>query len=412
MSNLFNRSTRLGVETLEAREVPAIVGVVNTPGFTFIEADDNGSRVRIERASANGTLVITDKQTGQKWQFANSQIAHNHVLFEGGDGFDWVVADKAYIKTTMRGNGGNDALRGGSFTDKLIGGSGNDILFGFAGADNLYGGSGRDNLYGGNSSDFLDDGGNTGDKSDGESSHDFFARQVVKFGASATDVDQNNTPTCWILAGLSAAAQSSGFNPANRISYLGDGQYRVRLLNDDGGSINQIVSLEGGRISFEPVPHSEESWVILFHRAILQELGFDWSDAQSYSGGQVWEPLTFLTGRDTSQHTAYATEFTLNFMHTMRNALLGGKLVTAGTRQGDYNSGNILGEVGTPKLVGSHAYHVINVNMNTSTVTLRNPWGVDVNMSNGGVASGDNSDGIVKISLAQFMDSFETVGIS
>jgi hypothetical protein len=411
MSKSSNRSTRLGVETLEAREVPAI-GVVNTPSFTFIEADDNGSRVRIERASANGTLVITDKESGQKWQFTNSQIAHNQVLFEGGSGFDWVIADKAYIKTTMRGNGGNDALRGGSFSDKLIGGSGNDILFGFGGADNLYGGSGRDNLYGGTSSDFLDDGGNSGDKSDGESSHDFFARNVVKFGALVGDIKQNGTPTCWVLAGISAAALSGTFSPANRISYLGDGEYRVRLLNDDGGSINQIVSLEGGRLSFEPIPSSEESWVILFHRAILQELGYDWSDLSDYSGGQCWEPLTFLTGRDTSQHTAYATEFTLNFMHTIRDARLAGKLVTAGTRQGDFGSGNILGEVGTPKLVGSHCYQVINVNLNTKKVTLRNPWGSDVNMSDGGVPSGDNSDGIVVISLAQFMDSMDTVGIS
>jgi hypothetical protein len=412
MSTSLNRKARLGVETLEAREVPTVVGVVNTPAFTFIEADDTGSRVRIERASATGTLVITDKENGKTWLFANSTIPHNRVVFEGGAGFDWVVADNAYIKTTMRGNGGTDALRGGSFSDKLIGGAGNDILFGFAGADSLYGGSGRDSLFGGNSSDFLDDGGNAGDRSDGEGSHDFFARQIVKFGASATDVDQNNTPTCWILAGLSAAAQSSGFNPANRITYLGDGEYRVRLLNDDGGSIFQVVSLEGGRISYEPVPHSEESWVILFHRAILQELGFDWTDAQSYSGGQCWEPLSFLTGRDASQHTAYATEFTLNFMHTIRNSLLQNKLVTCGTRQGNFNSGNILGEVGTPKLVGSHCYHVINVNLNTGIVTLRNPWGKDVDTSTGGVPSGDNNDGIVKITLAQFMDSMDTVGIS
>ena len=178
------------------------------------------------------------------------------------------------------------------------------------------------------------------------------------------------------------------------------------------GSIYQTVSLEGGRLTFEPVPHSEESWVILFHRAILQELDFDWHDFQSYTGGQCWEPLPFLTGRPAEQHTAYATEFTLNFMHDIRTALLQNRLVTCSTRQGDFGSGNILGEVGTRKLVGSHCYHVINVNFSTGIVTLRNPWGMDVNTSKGGVPSGDNSDGIVKITLAQFMDSMDTVGIS
>jgi hypothetical protein len=425
MSNALNRSARLGVEALESREVPAIVNVTNTPSFTLIEADDSGSRVRIERPTSTSPLIITDRATGGKWQFANSEIGHNHVLFVGGDGFDWVIADGARIRATMHGKGGNDVLRGGAYSDSLNGGPGNDILFGFGGTDQIYGNQGNDTIFGGSSNDalfgnssvdvlygeaghdFLDDGGQAGDKSDGGDGHTFFARRPVRFGTLANDVQQNHTPTCWVLAGLSAAAQGNGINLADRITYQGDGIYRVKLMNEDGGFKYQYVDLKCGWLPFEPIPNSDESWVIIFHRAIMQELDFDWKDFSSYTGGQCWEPLSFLTGRPSESHTAYAWEFTVSFLHDMRNALLQNKLVTAGTRQGNYGDGNILGNVSTAKLVGAHCYHVINVDFNTGKVTLRNPWGTD----GWNCYDGDN-DGIIKITLNQFMDSFDTVGIS
>jgi hypothetical protein len=413
MSNAFNRSSRLGIEALEAREVPSITSVVETTTTIQVNVNNNGSNVTISRPTEMSDLKITDNQTGHTWTFSSSNFLDlKKVVFVGGSGADRVSAANALQRVDLYGNLGNDVLTGGRLNDRLDGGSGNDIFRGGAGNDSIYGRGGFDYLYGDDGSDFLDDGGQSGDNSDGGTGYDFFARQVVKFGAIATDVLQNKTPTCWILAGLSAAASASGFDPTTRITYLGNGQYRVRLLNSNGGSIYQTVSLEGGRLSFEPIPHSEESWVILFHRAILQQLDFDWKDLSSYTGGKCWEPLTFLTGRPDEHHTAYAWEFTVSFLHDMRNALLQHKLVTAGTRQGNFGDGNILGNVSTPRLVGAHCYHVINVDFSTGLVTLRNPWGMDVDMSTGGTPSGDNSDGIVNVTVDQFMDSFDTVGIS
>ena len=88
------------------------------------------------------------------------------------------------------------------------------------------------------------------------------------------------------------------------------------------------------------------------------------------------------------------------------------KLVTPAPARATSTRGTFSASVSTHKLVGSHCYHVFNVNFRHRIVTLRNPWGKDVNTSDGGVASGDNSDGIVKITLNQFMDSMDTVGIS
>ena len=404
-------SSKLGFETLEAREVPAILSVTNTPAFVLIQANDNGSSVTIERETSNSKLVIREPQAGKSWTFSSSLVQHNLVVFVGGAGTDWADASDARIKVALHGKGGNDVLIGGTKSDKITGGAGLDFIIGGSGNDNLYGNSGKDQLYGKGGSDFLDDGGNTGDKSDGGSGDDFLARQPVRFDTFATDINQGQTPTCWVLAPLSAAAMEN-IDFESRITYLGDGEYRVKLLNEDGGYCYQYVNLEGGRLDFEPDPNGDESWVILFHRAIMQELDVDWRDKDAYSGGQCWEVMPMLTGRPAEEHTAYGWEFTVSFLHDMRNALLQNKLVCAGTRQGNFDSGDILGSVCTPKLVGSHCYHVLNVNFDTGLVTLRNPWGMDVNLSKGGVATGDNSDGIVKVTLTQFMESMDTVGIS
>jgi hypothetical protein len=404
-------SPKLGVEALEVRDMPAIASVQNLSTMIIVKADDNGSLVTISRPTVQDKVSITDHHTGQVWKFSAGALDSKRLVFVGGAGSDNIYATNAIIPVTMDGKGGNDQLVGGTRRDFLHGGSGNDSLIGGKRNDTLYGQSGRDKLYGQDGSDFLDDGGGTYDFTDGGNGDDFLARKPVRFDTFATDINQGQTPTCWVLAPLSAASMEN-IDFESRITYLGNGDYRVKLLCEDGGHTYQYVNLEGGRLDFEPDPNGDESWVILFHRAIMQELDVDWRDKDAYSGGQCWEVMPMLTGRPASEHTAYGWEFTVSFLHDMRNALLQDKIVCAGTRQGNFDSGNILGSVCTPKLVGSHCYHVLNVNFDTGLVTLRNPWGVDVNLSKGGVATGDNSDGIVKITLTQFMESMDTVGIS
>jgi hypothetical protein len=411
MTATTKRAAKLGLESLETREVPALASVTNSATMILLQADNNGSLVTISRPTIQDKVTITDHHTGQTWKFSAGALDSKRLVFVGGSGSDNIYATNAIIPVTMDGKGGNDSLSGGTRADFLYGGSGNDNLYGGKRNDTMYGQGGRDKLYGFDGSDFLDDGGGTYDFTDGGAGDDFLARKPVRFGTSPTDVNQTQTPTCWVLAPLSAAA-SEGINLASRITYMGGGEYRVKLLNDDGGYCYQYVSLEGGLLNFEPDPQGDESWVIIFHRAIMQELDIDWKDKNDYRGGQCWEVMPMLTGRDADSHTAYGWEFTLSFLQDMRNALLQNKLVCAGTRQGQFDEGNILGDVNTPKLVGSHCYHVLNVNFETGQVTLRNPWGKDVNTNAGGVPTGDNSDGIVKITLDQFMDNFDTAGIS
>ena len=323
------RSTKLGFETLEAREVPAILSVTNMGNYVLIQADDNGSSVTIERETSNSKTVIREPQAGKSWTFSSSPVQHNLVVFVGGAGTDWVDATGARVKVALHGKGGNDLLVGGSKNDKLWR-SGLDYLIGGSSNDNLYGNSGRTSFTA--RAERLSTTAATPATSPTAATARLPRPQPVRFGTSATDVNQEQTPTCWALAPLSAAA-FQGVNLESRITYLGDGEYRVKLLNDDGGYCYQYVNLEGGRLDFEPEPQGDESWVIIYHRAMMQELNIDWKDINDYRGGQCWEVMSMLTGRSTSEHTAYGWEFTLSFLQDMRNALIQDKLVCAGTRQ-------------------------------------------------------------------------------
>jgi hypothetical protein len=114
--------------------------------------------------------------------------------------------------------------------------------------------------------------------------------------------------------------------------------------------------------------------------------------------------MPYLTGREPDVHEAYGIGFSNDFILQMHAALINHKVVCASTRQGDY--GPYAWDVSTPKLIGSHCYEVVSVNVHSGLITVRNPWGVD-----GGTSSGDPNDGLVTVTWSQFHGSFDTVGI-
>jgi Ca2+-binding RTX toxin-like protein len=115
-----------------------------------------------------------------------------HIVVNANAGDDWVDVDELSIsvRTTLRGDWGNDTLQGGAGADVLYGGSENDKLLGRAGADSLHGdhgddllvgGDGNDMLYGGAGSDYLL-GGEGNDWLMGEDGND------QMFGEAGTDM--------------------------------------------------------------------------------------------------------------------------------------------------------------------------------------------------------------------------------
>jgi hypothetical protein len=143
----------------------------------------------------------------------------------------------------------------------------------------------------------------------------------------------------------------------------------------------------------------------------MQEKGVDWADKASYHSVWPSDVLKYLTGR---QVIGVGNQITGGGYNTTNNAemvyikqqLAAGKLVCACTRQGNYNTYNILGSVSTSKLVGHHCYAVDSVDFVNHQITLRNPWGVD-----GGSGSGIN-DGLVTISFQQFYNSMWSYAVS
>jgi Ca2+-binding RTX toxin-like protein len=415
MTTTRNQKRRtFSLEALEARENLSVTTAFNLNGTLFLYSDNNVSNVTVSRLNPV-TIRVTDTTNGFSHDYAslNADLfgfsgGVKHLEFIGGAGNDTFVNNALDLAVTAYGNAGNDWLVGGSKNDFLYGGAGNDWLSGRGGNDTLYGGAGDDWLLGGDGSDFLDAGSAAEQHVYGGSGYNFNAYKWVVNGTTGSEVNQRMTPTCWVLAPLAAAADS-GIDLASRIKYLGNGLYSVKLM---GLAFPEYVSLEGGRLDFEPEPSADgESWVLLYHRALMQALGVNWKDPNAYHGGFPSDVMPYLTGRSADSHGVVDLfgwgHFGFSDMVMMKDALMAGKLVCACTRQGDYGTWNIGGSVTTGKLVGAHCYAVESINLATGQIVLRNPWGTD-----GGPNPVGANDGLVTLTFDEFYGSFSNYAIS
>jgi hypothetical protein len=185
----------------------------------------------------------------------------------GGDGNDYL--DAYHGNDYLDGQNGNDTLYGGADNDRLVGGYGNDLLYGQWGDDQLYGGGNYDRLYGGDGSDFLDDGSGN-ELSSGGAGYDYNAYHWAIGGATFDDIYQGSAPNCGTMAAISAVAHS-GVNLANRIQYLGNGNYRVGLYVAPGQFSYVNVKFDGDVQPGDarPNPNQEgDFWVTILNRAL------------------------------------------------------------------------------------------------------------------------------------------------
>jgi Ca2+-binding RTX toxin-like protein len=409
--------TRLDVETLEARENPAMF--FSVPGeVDVIATEAGGCNVTVTQPNTWDDITVKDNLTGVTQTFLGTGFGLTKVVFHGGTGNDRFDASNIWSPVTADGGAGDDTLHGGNADDHLYGGAGNDWLFSGQGNNSLYGGSGHNVLYAGDGNDFLDGGGPTGNLVNPGGGQNFLAYTPVLNGTTPDDVMQRRTPTCWIDSALAAAAKA-GINLASRISYLGNGLYSVQLKNPNGAPTSQLVSLDGGKLDFEPALHGNESWVILYQRALMQQLGKDWHTLSGYSGGWPDQVMPFLTGRaaySRGESWGSGGHFDKTKDHEMQNIqflLNSGSLVCACTNQGDFGTFNVLGSVSTPMLAGGHCYAVDSIDMAQATITLRNPWGSDIgDGKDATVPSGNPSDGLVTIAFDEFYNSMWSYSFS
>jgi hypothetical protein len=399
MSTRYRSPARLGVEHLEAREVPAVIGAWDFGGHVHIYSDDTHSQVGITRIPNSNTVYVTDTANGFN-QSVWCPEGLQDVVFHGGAGDDYVNGLTCWAPLSMFGNGGNNTFIGGpvsNFFDVSYDANGNRLWYLFRPLNYEIPGSG----------------------------YNAYADKLVVNGTTTTDIHQGKADDCYVLSAI-ASAVSQGYDLADRIKYLGSGNYQVLIKNPGAADSYQIVSLEGGPKWFEPAQQGQESWVIVYERAIAQAAGIDWAN-NGYSGVGTMpsQVMKYITGRDASVglavNVAGWNHFGLDTLQNLQTALSDGELVCASTRFGDYGTYNLLGSVTTPKLVGQHCYTVTNVSFAAQTVTLYNPWGRDggaylpVLGADGAthwIPSDGVDDGFVTVSFDEFIGSFQGVYVS
>lgn len=152
-----SRQTALGVQQLEAREVPAIdlVGSVLT-------ITDSGYADSVTVVQEGPNLVVTQRFSANPFSLTTltrttSVRRVTEIDARLGTGDDSFRNDTAF-RSVVYGEIGNDELIGGSGDDLLNGGTEDDELHGRGGKDFLTGTWGRDRLYGGTEDDYLSGG--------------------------------------------------------------------------------------------------------------------------------------------------------------------------------------------------------------------------------------------------------------
>ncbi len=151
--------TRLGLQSLEAREVPAVL--VSLVGSELRLVGDSAADTAAVSVQTYGTPSTADDvvrvthntSTGQATtQYPLAQVASVRANMGGGN--DW-FDNRTSLPSLVFGGSGHDRLIGGSGADVMYGESGNDRMYGKGGSDVLDAGIGVNGLYGGDGSDVL-----------------------------------------------------------------------------------------------------------------------------------------------------------------------------------------------------------------------------------------------------------------
>src|SRR5437867_1621236 len=93
-------TTRLGVQQLEARDVPSVTSVASGFGVVQILSDNTNSNVTITKAPGENWVHVTDTTNGfNKW-CTDPTGPISHVYYHGGSASDTVDGSGAYVPLT------------------------------------------------------------------------------------------------------------------------------------------------------------------------------------------------------------------------------------------------------------------------------------------------------------------------
>lgn len=154
------RKNQIGAtfQTLEAREVPAVITTFRSGNLRIAFNNDGATAQSVVISSVQGKVTLNERPTAIRAAAVKSITVVGSALnnfidlrfVSTGTGFRGLNG-----KVSLLGNGGDDVLIGSQFGDKLSGGEGFDQLMGGNGNDTLNGGNGHDWIYPGEGNDVI-----------------------------------------------------------------------------------------------------------------------------------------------------------------------------------------------------------------------------------------------------------------
>jgi hypothetical protein len=346
---------------------------------------------------------VVDKIYGGGGKDVISGSSGGDYLYGGGD--DDVIQG-ASGSDFLYGGAGHDQLSGGNQDDNIYGEAGNDELYGGSGNDSLNGGANNDRLYGGDGTDSLQGGdgddwleaGTAKESAKGGGGTNWNAHRWAIDGTSQTDIEQQSSNRCVILAALSGAAKL-GVNLAGRISYLGDFTYRVQMfdaaaskwVNIEVPFAGRLITNDAGAVvdpaaAYESTSQVSEFWTVLFQRAYAKQfLNINplFGNDPAYQQGESdhAQALAAVTGWTTESPGHWDIEVTtkrvtgpLGIQYTVP-VITQNDTVLASRLKSAVDHGDLVTIGGS-----GHAYHVVSVAKDAKGVwkaTLYNPWHLD-----------------------------------
>ena len=216
-------------------------------------------------------------------------------------------------------------------------------------------------------------------------------------GPQASDIRQGDLGDCWVLAGLGAIANDDPFALRQNVVDFDDGTYGVRLGNNFYRVDNDLPvdSASSTHPVYADLGAQNSMWAAIVEKSYA----FYRTGANSYSsiegGWSVDVNRAFgatSTGDRAIDTYANATALANDIFNHWNHY----DAVTVGFAGGSIASG--------APLVNSHMYTVMYVTRNSSgvvtSITLRNPWGVD------GAGNDSNPyDGLVTVTPGQLFGS-------
>jgi hypothetical protein len=381
---------RLGVERLEARDVPTSAALLGSA--LVVDGTDRGEYISVQLDGWQVRVSDAAIRDGRTYVSAIDASRVKQVIVHGAGGDDTINVGTIKVPTMVWGGTGSDRIYGGSVNDIIYGDQGNDTVLGGSGNDWLVGGDGVDSISGGSGNDWI-----TGDDGDdrlfGEAGDDSIAggagKDVLSGGSGSDQFDghgfglgsalaaQNfdtyqdefdlwrplppSTPTAILRKGnlgepgyLAALEAISLSDLRANVRAVARGQYDVTLPGDRR---TIRVAFDGTWNDNDPMPPGGATpsfATILLNRARLVSYGLDpsryyrkedFDAANARTGGRLYSPADALrqfTGRSVVSTAPARTDFWTLKYRVDRGAAAVVYSYSAATRTA--NSAGVLGD--------------------------------------------------------------------